>query len=466
MIAYSVLQSLVTPVLPTIQREYHTSQNTVTWVLTVYLLSASVFTPILGRIGDKIGKRRVFVAAMGALAVGSLLGALAPSIGVLIIARAIQGIGGGVLPLTFGIIRDEFPPEKVAGAVGAAAALTAVGGGVGLILAGPIVQSLGYHWLFWVPLIVIGLATVAAYVFVPESPVRATGPISVLGALLLSAWLILLLIAISQGGIWGWGSARTLGLIGGALVVAIAWYFAEERSAAPLIDMKMMRLPAVWSTNLVALLFGVGMYATMAVLPEFVQTPHSTGYGFGASITGSGVFMLPLTIMMFICGMVSGRLADMFGSKNVLFAGAFGSVIGYGMIAFAHDAKWEVYVASGIIGIALGLGFSAMSNLIVIAVPADQTGVASGMNANIRTIGGSIGAAVTATVITAGLPAGALPHDSGYRNGFAVLAGVAVLATLAVPLIPTRSPVGAVAEQPHAELAFVAAGTLAGSDAE
>src|SRR5947209_9034893 len=189
LVAYSVLQSLVTPVLPTIQKQLHTTQNTVTWVLTIYLLSSSVFTPIFGRVGDKVGKKKVFVVALVALGLGSLLAALATSIGVLIVARAIQGIGGGVLPLSFGIIRDEFPPEKVGGAVGMAAALTAVGGGLGIVLAGPIVEHLGYPWLFWIPLIVITVAAAAAHLLIPESPVRAKGPISVVGGVLLSFWL-------------------------------------------------------------------------------------------------------------------------------------------------------------------------------------------------------------------------------------------------------------------------------------
>jgi EmrB/QacA subfamily drug resistance transporter len=466
-IAYSVLQSLVSPVLTTIQHSLHTSQNTVTWVLTVYLLSASVFTPIFGRIGDKVGKKKVFVFAMGALAVGALMAALATSIGLLIVARAVQGIGGAVLPLCFGIIRDEFPPEKVGGAVGVSAALTAVGGGLGIVLAGPIVENLGYHWLFWIPLIVTSIAAVAAHFMIPESPVKAEGPISILGGLLLTLWLVALLIAVSEGSTWGWASGRTLGLIAVAAVLAVIWYFAESHSAAPLIDMKMMRKPAVWTNNLVALLFGAGMYAAMAFLPEFVQTPSSTGYGFGASISGSSLFMLPLVIGMFICGMLTGRLGARFGSKLMVFAGAALSTVGYAILAFAHSERWEVFVASGLMGVAFGVAFSAMSNLIVVAVPPEQTGVATGMNANIRTIGGSIGAAVTGTIVTAGVASGGLPTESGFTHAFAVLAGFGLLAAIAVPLIPSaHRGEETVPEQAHAELALIPAGTLVGSESE
>ena len=174
--AFTLLQSLVAPVLPLLEKNLHTSQDTITWVLTAYLLSASVFTPILGRIGDMIGKEKVLIAVLIALALGSILAALATSIAVMIVARAIQGIGGGLLPLAFGIIRDEFPREKVAGAVGLIAALLAVGGGLGLVLAGPIVNLLDYHWLFWIPGIVVSLVAVLAYFVVPPSPIRSPVP--------------------------------------------------------------------------------------------------------------------------------------------------------------------------------------------------------------------------------------------------------------------------------------------------
>ena len=266
--AFALLQSLVIPVLPTIQAGLHTSQNTVTWVLTAYLLSASIFTPIMGRLGDMRGKERMLVVALIALTVGSVLAALAGSITVMIVARVIQGVGGGVLPLAFGIIRDEFPKQRVAGAVGVIAALAAAGAGLGIVLAGPIVAALNYHWLFWIPAIILAVATVAAKLVVPESPVRAAGQLSWTAAVLLSAWLVALLVAISEAPDWGWGSARVLGLLAAAVLLAVAWVVVESRSSHPLIDMRMMRIPVVWTTNLVALLFGVGMYATFAFLPQ------------------------------------------------------------------------------------------------------------------------------------------------------------------------------------------------------
>src|ERR1700722_7506644 len=239
-VAYALLQSLVLPVLPTIQHSLHTSQSTVTWVLTAYLLSASIATPILGRLGDMAGKERMLVITLSALALGSVLAGLSNSIGLLIVARSIQGIGGAVLPLSFGIIRDEFPAAKVAGGVGIVAAMAAVGGGAGIVLAGPIVKHLDYHCLFWIPLIITLVAAVCAQLFVPESPVRTPGRISWLAAFLLSAWLVALLVGVSEAPTWGWGSTKVLGLLGLAVVLGVAWVMVELRSRQPLVDMHMM----------------------------------------------------------------------------------------------------------------------------------------------------------------------------------------------------------------------------------
>ncbi len=435
--AFALLQSLVIPVLTTVQHELHTSQATVTWVLTAYLLSASIMTPILGRVGDMMGKKRVFVATLAALALGSLLAAVASSIGVLIAARVIQGIGGGMVPVAFGIIRDEFPAARVAGAVGALASLTAVGAGLGIVLAGPLVAALNYHWLFWLPLILTVVAAACAIALVPKSPVRTPGHISWLPAVLLSGWLVALLVALSEAPEWGWRSGRIGGLLAAGTALAAAWIAAELRAKTPLIDMQMMRQRAVWTNNLVALLIGLGMYATFAFLPEFVQTPTIAGYGFGATITQSGLMLLPSSLTMFAVGILAGRLTRLLGGRVLVIAGCLVGCAAMSMLAFAQQHEWEIYVAGAIMGVGFGLVFSAMSALIVAAVPPSQTGVASGMNANIRTIGGSIGAAVMASIVTSQLAPSGLPKEAGYTTGFAAMAGGLVLAALAGLLLPS-----------------------------
>lgn len=467
--AYALLQSLVVPVLSTVQVGLHTTQSTVTWVLTAYLLSASIFTPIMGRLGDMYGKARFLSYAVGALAIGSLLAALAGSISVMIVARVIQGIGGGVLPLSFGIVRDEFPREKVPGAIGIIAALAGAGAGFGIVLAGPIVTALDYHWLFWIPMIVMAAGTIAAHFVVPESRVRTPGKLSWPGVLLLSAWLVAGILAISEAPTWGWGSTSVIGLLLGTVVLAVVWVVVEARSEHPLIDMHMMRIPAVWTTNLVALLLGVGMYAVFAFLPEFLQTPKSAGYGFGVSITVSGLILLPASVFMFAFGMLSGPLSKRFGSKSVLVTGLLVGIATFALLTFAHAAEWEILVAMVVEGVGFGLAFSSMSALVVVAVPPEQTGVASGMNANIRTIGGSIGAAVMSSIVTSGVRSGAIPRESGYTHGFALLTVAAIAAAVAALFVPGRlrpPTITTEATLPHAELGLVAGGTLVGDESE
>ncbi|MDV7218931.1 MFS transporter [Streptomyces prunicolor] len=436
---FSMLQSLIAPALPTVQHALHTSQSTATWVMTAYLLSASVFTPILGRVGDLVGKKRTLVAVLLAVLAGCLVAALAPNIGVLILARVVQGVGGALFPLSFGIIRDEFDASQVPGSISNLSAVIAAGGGVGMVAAGPIVTALDYRWLFWFPVGIVAVTTLIAVRYVPESPNRAQGHVNWLGAVLLSGWLVALLLPLSQASSWGWGSVRVVGLFAAAVVLFAAWLFSEARSRSPLIDLKVMRLPSVWTTNTAALLFGAGMYAIWSFLPGFVQTPSSAGYGFGASVTASGLLMLPMLLAMFVSGVLSGRLEPIFGAKVLLTTGAALGALACAILALWHDQQWQIALVAGIFGLGIGLAFASMANLIVGSVPPEQTGAATGMNANIRTIGGSIGAAVTSVLVTGHLQPSGLPYDSGYTHGFTLLAVLLLGAALAALLVPRRS---------------------------
>ncbi|MGS2615219.1 MFS transporter [Micromonospora sp. LZ34] len=454
---FAMLQSLITPVLPTIQHDLHTSQNTVTWVLTAYLLSAAIFTPILGRVGDMVGKGRMLVVSLVALAVGCLLAAVAPSIGVLIVARVVQGIGGAVFPLSFGIIRDEFPAARVSSAVGVISAIIAAGSGVGVVLAGPIVAALDYRWLFWIPMVIVGLTALAAHLLVPESPVRTPGRINWLATVLLSAGLVALLLPISKATTWGWTSAPVLGLLALAAALLAGWLVAEVRSDNPLIDMRMMRLPSVWTTNLAALLYGGSMMAVFAFLPQFAQTPTVAGYGFGSSITEAGLLMLPMLVTMFLAGVVSGRLEARFSAKAQLVSGAAVSAVALTVLTLAHDTRWQVALVAGLFGLGIGLAFASMANLVVQNVPARQTGVASGMNANIRTIGGAVGAAVVSGIITAHPQANGLPREAGFTLGFLVLTVLSLAAMAAALAVPSG-------RRRHRAEAAAAPGVPAGAD--
>ena len=439
-IAYAMLQSLVVPALPTLQSDLHTTPTGVTWIFTAYLLAASVATPIAGRLGDMFGKKRTLVVVLAGLGAGTLLAALATTLPVMIGARTIQGLGGAIFPLAFGIVRDEFPRERVAGGIALISGLLGVGAGLGIILAGPILERLDYHWLFWIPLVVIVLTTIATMVIVPESPVRAPGNVNWAGAILLSLWLICLLLAISEAPTWGWLSPRTLGLLGAAAILAVTWIRAETRSPSPLVDMRMMRLRGVWTTNLTGLLLGVGMYSSFVLIPQFVQTSTTSGYGFGSSVTQAGLFLVPSTMAMMIAGPVGGRLSGRFGSKVPLVLGVAITMFAFVLLALAHTAHWQIYLSSLLIGTGVGFAFASMANLIVEAVRADQTGVATGMNAVMRTIGGAVGGQVAASILAANLLASGVPAERGYTLSFVIMSLSLAAALVASIAVPGRQP--------------------------
>jgi EmrB/QacA subfamily drug resistance transporter len=434
-IAYAMLSSSVVPALPTMQRALHTSEDGITWLLTAYLLSASVGTAILGRLGDMYGKERLLLVTLVILAAGTLLAAVSSSLGVIILARFIQGASGGIFPLAFGIVRDEFPAEKVAGSIGLLSAILGVGAGIGIVLSGVIVEHLNYHWLFWIPLAATLVAIVATWRFVPESPVRMPGRINWLAAALMTTGISTVLLAISQTTAWGWGSPKTLGLIAAGLVVTLLWVAVEVRSRNPLIDMTMMRIRGVWTTNLAAFLLGAGMYSSFIVLPQFAQLPKSTGFGFGASVVVSGLYLLPSTIGMTILGIYAGRISARFGSRAALLSGTAFTTASFALLSITHDHPYDLLVAAGLLGVGIGLAFAALGNLIVQSVSSHQTGVASGMNTVMRTLGGALGGQLSATFIAAHSAKGE-PAVTGFTLTFLMATGFLVVCLFAGLLVP------------------------------
>jgi MFS family permease len=457
-VSYALLQSLVAPALPDIQHALHTSVNSASWVLTAYLLSASVATPLIGRLGDMYGKARLLVVVLVLLCLATIVSALATSLGVMLAGRVVQGAAGGVFPLAFGIVRDEFPRERVAGAVGVMSALAGVGGGAGVVLAGPIVQHLSIHFLFWVPLIVLVPATVAIHRFVPESPVRTPGKVNWSGAVLMSVGLAAVLLAVSQAPVWHWLSLRTLALLAAGIAVLGVWVRSEASSKHPLVDMRMMRIRGVWTTNAVALLLGFGMYSSFILLPEFVETPTHIGYGFGSSVTGAGLFLVPCTLAMLVVGAQTGRLERRFGSKPPLIAGATVTAASYVLLALARNESWEIYVAALLLGAGIGLAFAAMVNLIIENVGPTETGIATGMNTVTRTVGGAFGGAAVASILASTVGDTGYPTSHGFTVAFGACALALVVGVLVGLAIPQRRPADAFAAHEAGDLRQAASG--------
>ena len=441
--AYAALSSAVIPALPTLQHSLHTSESGSTWLLTAFLLSASVGTSIIGRLGDIYGKERLLLWTLVVLAAGTLLAGVSQSLAMLIVARVIQGVAGGIFPLAFSIMRDEFPRDKVPGSIGLMSSVLGIGGGGGLVIGGLIAEHLSWHWLFWVPLVPMVAAAICTALFIPESQVRSGGRVNWVSATLMSTGMCCVLIAIAETTAWGWGNAKTLSLLAAGLVICGFWIVAEIRSAHPLVDMSLMAARGVWAPNLAAFLLGSGMYAAFLLLPQFAQLPRQTGFGYGASVVVAGLYLVPCSVGMGLVGSFAGRVERRFSSRTALVAGSAISAVGCGWLGLASRPA-DMLVASALLGVGIGLAYAALPNLIVQAVPSDQTGVASGMNTVLRTLGGAVGSQIAATLVV-GHTAGLLPRLTGFTESF-LLSGLLLLicvgAALAVPA--PRAPANAV----------------------
>ena len=428
--AVASLQSLIIPVLSTIGADLGADAVGQTWMLTAWLISAAVATPLLGRAGDLVGRRRMYLVALGAVAVGSVLAAFAPNLTVMLIARVLQGLGAAVFPLGFGLVRDAFPRDRLAGAIGALSAIMAVGSGLGTVIAGPVSALIGWRGLFVLPLVLAVTGLAVGSRGLDRSAPTATGRINIPAAVLLSGWLVALLLPLSSGNQWGWGSPMVIGLFAVAAVLAVAWVMVEVRSRNPLVDMRMMRLPAVWTTNLTALLTGAAMFGVWAYLPRLAETPTSSGYGLGADASTAGLIMLPMLVTMASIGFLAGPLSRVVPFAAQLTIGAFLSGAAALSIALFHGDVWVLAAAAAVLGLGTGLVTSSTPNLIVRSVPGDQVGIATGMNANIRTIGGAIGTTVFAAAVGATLGASGLPTESGYVAAFVIGAVLAFVGGL------------------------------------
>lgn len=455
-ISYVLQQTLVVPALPTIQRDLHTTTTWTAWVFTGFLLTSAVATPLLGKLGDTYGKKRLLVIAMIIFAVGTVGAALANSIALLIAARALQGAAGAIFPLAFGIVRDELPPEKVGVGLGFLSATFGVGGAAGLVLSGVILENLHWAWLFWIGAVPVVAALLLVWRLLPESPVKTPSRVDWWGALTLSLGLSALLVALSEGERWGWLSTATLGVFALAAVLLCLWVAVELRVSQPMVDIGMMRDRAVLWTNIVALIAGFAMYGTFLLVPSFVQMgsnlPESISsqihYGFSASVIVAGLYLLPASAAMLFVGPAGGILEGRVGAKALTGIGS--AVLGLGGLTLAglHSNGLEVVVAMTLIGIGIGLVYAMLAKLIVDSVSREVTGVAMGMNTVMRTIGGVIGGQVGAALLSAITISGTpdIPAESAFTVTFLIAGTAGLIAALCTLRIPNRRHQSAAAQ--------------------
>ena len=439
--AFALQQTMVFPALSTFQREFGSSTAWTTWVLTGFLVSGAVTTPILGRLGDQFGKARLLTISLALFLVGCIGASAAWDIWSLIGFRVLAGAGAAMFPLSFAIIRDELPAERVKLGIGLLSAVFGVGGGFGIVLSGVIVDHLSWRWLFVFGSVPVALAIVLVRRVVPESPVRAPAHIDVPGALLLSGALVALMVSLTQGEQWGWASVRTIGLALAATALLVGWVAVERRSPVPMVDLEVFTRRPVLLTNITTVIAGFALFSCFVLVPAFVETASSWGYGFGASATEAGLYLLPSSVALLFAGPVAGVAGRRFGSKWPLVAGMLLVAIAALLLAAAHDEPWHVAAATGALGAGVGLAFAAMAALVAENVPPTDTGVATGMNTVVRMIGALIGGQLGAALLTAQtIGDTTVPAESAFTTAFGLSAVAGLVAAAVALAISPRAP--------------------------
>ncbi|MFB7848139.1 MFS transporter [Streptomyces sp. NPDC002466] len=440
-VVVAVMQTIVVPLLPHIPALTGATPAAASWLVTVTLLTGAVFTPVLGRVGDMYGKRRVLVASLVVLVVGSVLCAISSHIGVLITGRALQGAALAVVPLGISILRDELPPARVLSAVALMSSTLGIGAAVGLPVAALVVEHFDWHTMFWVSGAIGVLDIVLVLCFVPESSLRTRGRFDAVGALGLSGVLVCLLLAVTQGADWGWTSARTVGLLVLAVVVAPIWGMYELRVPTPMVDLRVSARPSVLLTHAAALLIGFAFYANSLVTAQMVQEPKETGYGLGASLVVSGLCLLPGGVMMVALSPVSARISAKYGPKVSLLLAAGVIAAGYVVRYFTSHSLWLIITGATVVASGTAIAYSALPALVMRGVPVSETAAANGLNTLMRSIGQALCSATVAAVLT-GLTfrvgGRTAPTLHAYQLVFLVAAGSALAALLVTLFLPGR----------------------------
>ncbi|MFF9347415.1 MFS transporter [Streptomyces sp. NPDC014734] len=440
-ITVAVMQTLLVPVIKDLPALLRTDPSNATWVMTATLLAGAVATPIMGRLGDLHGKRKMLLASLAVMVVGSLICGFTDDLVIMIVGRALQGFAMGAIPLGIGIMRDELPRERMGAAMALMSSSIGVGGGLALPAAALIAQHFDWHALFFASAGLGALSMALTVLAVPEPSLRAPGRFDLVGALGLSLGLVCLLLPITKGSDWGWTSPTTLGLIAAALLILVLWGLFELRSPAPLVDLRTTARREVLLTNLASIMVGVAFYAVSLVLPQLLQLPTATGYGLGQSMVVAGLCVAPLGLTMMLVAPLYARLSARRGPKVSLMAGMLVIAVGYGAGLGLMGSAWQTTVIAVLIGAGIGLAYSSLPALIIGAVDPSETGAANGLNALMRSIGTSVSSAVIGMVLantsvrTGGV---SVPSMEGFRISFLIAMGAVAGGLVLAAFLPSR----------------------------
>ncbi|MCW2606758.1 MAG: transporter, partial [Frankiales bacterium] len=433
----SLVSSLGAPLVPTIADVDDVSLSAAQWSLTVTLLVGAVATPTMGRLADGPLRRRVVLGALVVVLLGTVLSALPLGFGALVAGRALQGVGLGLVPLAMAVARDALPPERGRAVIGVLSVSAVAGVGLGYPVTGLVADTLSLHAAFWVGAACTAVALALAVRVLPASTSTRAARLDLPGAVLLGAGVALLVLGLAEGSSWGWASPRLLGAWASAAVLLTLWTRHERRTAAPLVDLSLLRVRAVLTADVTALFAGVGMYLLMSMVTRYVQTPASAGYGFAASVVTTGLVLVPLSVGSVLASRLTPWLGRRLTPELVLPLGSLVFLLALLLFACARGSLWQVLIVMAVAGLGVGCTFSAMPGLLVRAVPAAETGSAMSFNQVLRTIGFAAGSALSASVLQASTPAGeALPTDAGYTTSALLGCGLWALTAVLALVLP------------------------------
>jgi MFS family permease len=439
----AVVAGLGNPIILEVSVERHVSLAAAQWTLIITLLVGVVGTPVVSRIADGRLRRNALLGSLVVVAVGSLIGALVPSFAGLLTARALQGLGYAMVPLTVSIAREWLSGAVLHRTLGVLSTSIAVGVGLGNPVMGLCVLLVDYRLAFGVAFLVSAGGALWVWRRVPPA---GAGPgrvrVDVAGAVLLGAGLSGVLLAVARGEVWGWASPLVLSFGSGGLVLLTLWVIRTLRVPAPLVDLRLACARGVLGVNLAAVLLGVCVFGGAAAVILLVQRPPSDGVGFGYSVFATGLLMTPMAVATLVAPPVARGIARRVGEQVVLPLGSLVAAASFGTFALLHDRTWHIALTMALMGVGIGIAYSVMPVLIVARTPPERTASATGVNQVLRLLGGSIGAAGVAAVLAAHTPAGSSqPTESGYVVAVLLVSAAGVLSALAGGvLVPRTGP--------------------------
>lgn len=411
----AVVGSLGTPLITAVAQHYGVSLAAAQWTLTIALLSGAVTTPLLGRLGSGPRRRNVVLATLAVVVAGSALTVIPLPFALLLVGRAAQGVGLGLVALMMATVRDHLDEQRSVSTVALLSVASTAGVGVAYPLAGLITDVGGIRAAYALGLVVTAAALVAAFVVVPPSPDRPARRVDLRGALLLTVALFALLVVISQTDLWRHHAAVAATTLAVSLLLLVAWTVLEAHTDQPLVDVRLLRHPAVAAANLVMLTGGVGMYLLLSLITRYVQTPDEAGYGFGLDTFQAGLVLVPFSLCGFAAGRLVPRLRRRFGARTLLAGSTTVVLAAFLLFALARDHLAEPVIAMSILGFGVGAFSAAMPTVILAATPKAETASAMSVNQVVRSVGFSIGSALGGLILAAHTT-DVFPSEAGYAT--------------------------------------------------